>query len=70
MEATRQELGEAQKRKASLQAAIDAKREPMALARQRYQMRKQRPTRELVHDEASLSLFFASSSFELKNRRI
>ena len=54
MHATRLELAEAQKRKASLQAAIDAKKEPIALARHRYQMRKQRPTRELVHDEVRL----------------
>jgi len=55
-EATRVELLEAQKRKAALLAAMDSKREPMALARQRYQMRKQRPTRELVHDEVEDAL--------------
>merc|ERR1719183_941773 len=35
---------------------MDDKREPIALARERYQMRKKRPTRELVHDEVEDAL--------------
>ncbi|KAK3243208.1 hypothetical protein CYMTET_47127 [Cymbomonas tetramitiformis] len=50
------ELGEAKNRKASLEKAIADKKEPLALARQRYQMRKQRPSRELVHDEVEDAL--------------
>lgn len=56
VDACRAELHEADKRKAELQAAIDSKREPIALARQRYHMRKQRPVRELVHDEVEDAL--------------
>jgi len=56
VDACRAELAAAQQRKAELQAAIDGKREPIALARQRYHMRKQRPVRELVHDEVEDAL--------------
>jgi len=55
-EAVRLELGEANKRKLSLEQAIAAKKEPLALARQRYQLRKSRPNRELVHDEVEDAL--------------
>jgi predicted nuclease with TOPRIM domain len=56
MNAVRAELNQALKKKQDLQMAVDAKAEPLALARHRYQLRKQRPTRELVHDEVEDAL--------------
>lgn len=56
MNAVRAELNQALKKKQDLHMAVDAKAEPLALARHRYQLRKQRPTRELVHDEVEDAL--------------
>uniref|UniRef100_A0A7S0QYA8 Tektin n=1 Tax=Pyramimonas obovata TaxID=1411642 RepID=A0A7S0QYA8_9CHLO len=56
LNAVRMELKAALKKRSDLNAAIQAKSEPLALARHRYQLRKQRPTRELVHDEVEDAL--------------
>ena len=50
------EIAAADARKAELEAALADKREPLMLAQQRYMMRKERPGRELVHDEVEDAL--------------
>jgi len=50
------ELNAAQQRQAELEQALEEKQAPLALGRTRYQMRHQRPQRELVHDEVEEAL--------------
>lgn len=52
----RAELAHAELRRAELETALAEKMEPLALGRQRYQMRHARPAREKVHDEVEDAL--------------
>ena len=58
------EIAAASARKSELEAALADKRDPLLLAQQRYVMRKERPGRELVHDEVEDAL--SSEVQELK----
>lgn len=52
----RAELAQAERRRTELEAALAEKMEPLALGRQRYEMRHARPAREKVHDEVEDAL--------------
>jgi len=54
--ATLEELSAAEVRKVDLEAALDEKKAPLALGKQRYAIRRNRPERELVHDEVEDAL--------------
>ena len=57
LSAVRGEMAAADKRRAELETALTEKMEPLALGRQRYQMRHARPSREKVHDEVEDALY-------------